>query len=262
MSRQRIFRITAWLAAVAIISLPVVAVLNGWLASDRWPFRQLSVNGEFRHVSLEQIRAAASKELAPGYFAVDLERVRAEVAALPWVEHVEVRKRWPDQVVLTVIEREAVAIWGSEKLLSGRGDLFSVPHHEIPQGLPRLLGPAAQRREIWNFFVQAERALQPIGLSPSGVALSGRGAWTLPLSNGGSLLLGRTDARSRLARFSAVFQSLVINDPATLERADLRYANGFALRWRTPTDAGAHPDGATPAMPEPPAPSATESART
>ncbi len=267
MNRQRALRITAWLAALAIISLPVIAVLNGWLASDRWPFRQLSVNGEFRHVSLEQIRAAASKGLAPGYFAVDLERVRADVAALPWVEQVEVRKRWPDQIALNVIEREAVAIWGNDQLLSASGELFSAPGDEFPQALPRLVGPAAQRHEIWNFFVQAERALRPTGLAPSGVVRSGRGAWTLPLAHGGSLLLGRTDARNRLARFTGVFQSLGVSNPTTLQLADLRYANGFALRWQaaaagdsgeTETPAAA-PESSAPASP---APQPAESART
>lgn len=264
MTQHRAFRIAAWLAALAIISLPVVAVLNGWLASERWPFRQLSVNGEFRHVSLEQIRAAASRNLEPGFFAVDLERVRADVAALPWVEQVEVRKRWPDQIALSVVERQAVASWGDEQLLSGSGELFAAPANTVPEGLPRLSGPVAQRREIWDFYVGAEQQLRAIGLAPTGVMLSGRGAWTLPLSNGGTLLLGRTEARARLQRFSSVFAELGVADASLLLRADLRYANGFALRWQESGN-GSTPE-TTPATPvdatAPSAPSATESNQT
>lgn len=264
MSQQRAFRIAAWLAALAIISLPVVAVLNGWLASERWPFRQLSVNGEFRHVSLEQIRAAASSSLEPGFFAVDLERVRADVAALPWVEQVEVRKRWPDQIVLNVVERQAVASWGDDRLLSGSGDLFTAPTGTVPEGLPLLDGPVAKRREIWIFYVSAEQQLRPIGLTPTGVTLSGRGAWTLPLSNGGTLLLGRTEARTRLERFAEVLPDLGVAEPALLLRADLRYADGFALRWREPdseTKPATPPAIPVDALPAS-APSSTEPART
>ena len=69
--------IAAWLAALALVALPLVAVMNGWFASDRWPFRQLKIDAEFRHVNADQVRAAAAPQLARGFFAVDLGAVRA-----------------------------------------------------------------------------------------------------------------------------------------------------------------------------------------
>lgn len=231
MSQQRALRISAWLAALAIIALPVVAAMNGWLASDRWPFRQLSVSGEFVHVSVDEVRAAAAPALKPGYFAVDLEQVRSNVSALTWVEQVTVRKRWPDRIDIEVSERLPIAHWGDGQLLSASGDLFRAALGNSPESLPLLRGPDDQRLQVRDFYLQALATLAPTGIAPTGALLSGRGAWTLDLSNGGQLLLGREQAAERLVRFAAVYQKLSATDAGRLQRADLRYENGFALMW-------------------------------
>ncbi|HSD17032.1 MAG TPA: FtsQ-type POTRA domain-containing protein, partial [Thermomonas sp.] len=85
-----VLRIAAWILAIALVTMPVVAVLNGWIAGSRWPMRHLSVTGEFRQVSEQQVRAAVVPHVGKGFFAVDLDQLRGKLAALPWVKHVEV----------------------------------------------------------------------------------------------------------------------------------------------------------------------------
>ena len=52
-----LLRIAAWILAIGLVALPVVAVLNGWIAGDRWPMRRLAVTGEFRQVSDARVRS-------------------------------------------------------------------------------------------------------------------------------------------------------------------------------------------------------------
>jgi hypothetical protein len=104
-------RLVAWCLAIALVALPVVGVLHGWFAAGRWPVTQLTVQGEFRHVGMEEIRAAVLPRLGRGFFALNLDSVQQAVAALPWVESVEARKRWPDTLQLRVIERQPFARW-------------------------------------------------------------------------------------------------------------------------------------------------------
>ena len=33
-------RLAAWILAIGLVALPVIAVFNGWIAADRWPMRQ------------------------------------------------------------------------------------------------------------------------------------------------------------------------------------------------------------------------------
>lgn len=256
-------RVAAWLSALALVALPIVGVMNGWFASDRWPFRQLKLDATFERVSAEQLRSAAAPHLAVGFFAVDLDAVREAIEATPWVERAEVRKRWPDLLEVRVIEREALALWGDSRLVSASGELFAVPGHTAPEGLPMLDGPDARVGEVLAFHDAAVAALIGTGLHASGVRLSSRGSWSLILASGATVVIGREQPRRRLARFIATLKHLDGAVTAELAGADLRYANGFALRMLPPPVAPPAPTAAEgegeaidPQAPQAPAPAA------
>ena len=73
----------------------------------------------------------------------------------------------------------------------------------------------------------------PAGVDVRRLTMDARGSWSLVLSNGTEVVVGRDDARSRLQRFVRVLPQLA-NQAAPIERADLRYTNGFTLSWGTP----------------------------
>ncbi len=230
-------KLAAWLVALALVALPIVALVNGWFASDRWPFRQLEIEAEFARVNAEQLRRAIAPQLDRGFFAVDLDRVRQAVESLPWVERAEVRKRWPDRLEVKVVEREAAAIWGDARLVSTAGELFAVPGETALEGLPRLSGPDERALDTLAFLRAARDALTGTGLAPASIALSSRGSWSLVLDNGATVVVGRESPEARLARFVETLPRIV-GEPGTVwVRADLRYTNGYALEWRMPEPA-------------------------
>ena len=236
-------RLLAWLVAIALIALPVVGVLQGWFASDRWPVRTLQVQAEFKHVGAEQLRATVMPDLRAGFFALDLDRVRDEVAALPWVAQVEARKRWPDTLQLQVLELHPYAHWGQGRLLGRDGRLFKVADADSLANLPHLSGPDDRVADVVDFYQQAQKQFAPLRVRVDAVDLSGRGSWTLRLSDGGAVVVGRDQSQQRLARFIAVMPMLLHGRSGSFVYADLRYSNGFAVMW---------PDSAAPAAPSPP----------
>ena len=261
-------KLAAWAIALGLVALPVVGVMNGWFASDRWPFRQLKVDAEFQRINAEQVRAAVAPHIGVGFFAVNLDDVRESLEALPWVETVQVRKRWPDLLEIQLVERRAVAMWGDARLVSESGALFEVPGETAPEGMPRLVGPDARVADVLEFWRNTEKALDGSGLSVAGVTLSGRGSWALDLSSGAQLVIGREAPEARLARFIEMLPRLEAPANAYWARADLRYANGFAVEWREnaipqmddaaigeplPADAPNAAPGATPDQTPPPA---------
>lgn len=252
-------RLAAWTIALGLVALPVVGVVNGWFASDRWPFRQLKVDAEFKRINAEQVRAAVSPGLEKGFFAVDLDAVRASLESLPWVEHVEVRKRWPDLLEVRLVERSAAALWGDLRLVSTTGELFEVPGESLPQGLPRLAGPDERVTDVLAFQRAANEAFDGTGLAVEAVQLSQRGSWSLDLSSGAHVAIGREAPRARLGRFIETLPRLDAEPGAAWSRADLRYANGFALLWvsRDLSPHGGGPANAAPRMAQP-APRSTE----
>ncbi|MGA9334320.1 MAG: cell division protein FtsQ/DivIB [Rudaea sp.] len=235
MSNRLPLKIGAWAIALTLVALPIIGVLNGWIAVDRWPVRYVQVQAPFAHVSAEQIRAASASQLGTGFFALRLEDVRKAVAALPWVASVEARKRWPDTLVLEVRERQPFARWGKSRLIDRNGELFSVPGGNDLQGLPQLDGPEDALGDVVDFYTNTQHTLAGTGLILTGVSQDARGSWTLHLASGGSILLGHKDIDARLRRFLAVYPQLGPSHSGGFDKVDLRYTNGFAVHWAEPS---------------------------
>ena len=218
--------------AALLLAVPVHGVLTGWLAPDEFPLRWIRVEGEFRHVSAEHVRAALSDELNRGFFALDLTRVAEAAREVPWVAEVEARKHWPDTLEVRVQEYVAVARWSRDELVDANGRIFTVAGAGEMAGLPALRGPRTRAAEILAFHGHAQRLLAGTGLAPTRVQLSNRGGWMLTLADGARLMLGREDAARRLERFARAYPKLLSAERSAIEYADMRYTNGFAVRWK------------------------------
>lgn len=247
-------RFLAWAMALIVVTLPVVAVLNGWIAADRWPIQRLRLTAEYQRVSVEQVRGAVAPQLGRGFFALDLAEVQRAVAALPWVEQVEVRKRWPDTIEVSLREHRAYARWGADRLLSDHGVMFTAEGLEELQGLPQLEGPDAQVADVVAFHRAALSAFTGTGLGVSGVRLSARGSWSVTLVNGARIVVGRDDTEARLQRLVRVLPQLLAGEARGFERIDLRYTNGFAVHWLQPAAAPSPTPPAAPSAPPASAP--------
>lgn len=228
-----LLRIAAIAIAIALIALPVVAFVNGWIGAERFPLTKLRVSGDMRHVD----PAAVQKLLLPyarkGFFAVELDDAQAALARLPWVESAEVSKKWPDVLEVSIHEHRPLALWDEDKLLSERGRIYprSAMGDALPKGLPQLGGDPRQVAEVLAFYNQTRELFAPIGLGVRELRQDARGSWSLRLSNGAQVLIGRQDAESRVRRFAELMPKLIAPQGRALRRADLRYANGFALQW-------------------------------
>ncbi len=240
-------RLVIWTLATALVALPVVGVLCGWFAVNRWPVTQLIVQAPFRHVGVEQLRALIWPYLGRGFLALNLDQVEHVVAALPWVASVEVSRRWPDTLFLRVHERMPVARWNNAQLVSRHGVLFSVPHVARYSWLPNLCGPEGDMSDVFDFYLHARHVLLGTPLKLVGLGLSDRGSWTLRTASGARIMLGeRKLAAARLHRFVGVYAQVSAGHRVRFVYADLRYTNGFAMKWLpvAPVSAG-HPHSQT-----------------
>lgn len=229
-------RLIGWLLALALVALPVVAVLNGWIGAGQWPLRKLRVTGQFDRVDEALLRRTLLPYAQRGFFAVDLASAQGAVAKLPWVEHAEVRKRWPDVLEVSVAEHRPFARWGKDRLLSEQGRLFPSQGVDVPKGLPQFAGPDARVAEVVALYNESRAMFAPIGMDVQRVEIDQRGSCTLGLVNGAApegteVVVGREQARARLARFVRLMPRLLAQRVQILARADLRYTNGFALSW-------------------------------
>ncbi len=217
------------LARAAVV---VVAVLGVLWALDR-PIRAVRVTGSFRHVSpLAVERVVANVAFGAGLLTVNLGRVRAAVAALPWVAGVSVRRMWPDALAVRIGEQVAAACWNGDSLVNRDGKVFVTGLADPPAALVRLSGPPGTSRTVMRRYLGMRGQLAPTGFAIVSLALNARGAWRFTLNDGVRVRLGRSDLVPRFDKFVDVALAIVKRHAAAIAYVDMRYMNGFAIGWR------------------------------
>jgi len=221
----------------AILVLFVLAVAGcawvsmGIVANDRWPIRWLEVDGNFQRVSAEQLRASLTPLISSSFFTINLKALRDAADRISWVSSVQVQKRWPDTIVVKVDEFMPFAHWNQGSLISSQGEVFSVPEADTIQGLPWLHGPDNQLMLVLDKWTKFNDELAVEGLEIQQLELDQRGAWSMILTNGTTIHLGRDDPFDRLQRLMNSWVELLRDRVAPPRDVDLRYSNGFAVNW-------------------------------
>ena len=197
-----------------------------------------------RHVNAATIRASALpsiRQSASGnFFNVDLEAVRRAFENVPWVRRAQVRREWPDRLVVRLEEHQVLGTWDDGRLVNTFGELFAANAAEAEDDvgdLPELAGPVGSERDVASRYVDFRSWFARLLLVPDQVTLSPRYAWSVHLDNGTesglTVDLGRerdgNTVPERVLRMINAWPGLIAHWPKpTL--IDLRYPNGFALR--------------------------------
>ncbi len=198
----------------------------------------VGMEGEpLNYVNHLTVKNTALPRIQGNFFTVDLESVRNAFEAVPWVRRASVKRQWPNQLVVAIEEHRPLAIWGDQgKLVSVKGDVFTANLAEAEEGgeLAELSGPAGSEKEVVSRLYDLRTWLASIGLEPVKLVLSERYAWKAELDNGIVLELGRESdsdtLRSRVERMMGVYPQLAARLPDRIEKLDLRYRNGLAVK--------------------------------
>jgi len=237
----------AWMSAVANGFFLLAAALFAWSASawvqqlPGFALHHLVVVGTTPQITRQQIEDVANSAIKGNFFTVDLASTRAAFLALPWVRNAQVRRVWPDRLELTLEAHQAVAQWpsqdGEPRLVNKFGEIFLIGMEDIATSttLPVFDGPEGSAPRLLARFDEFAQGLQVISRAPVSVTLSPREAWRVTLDDGVVLDLGRDQPKhpavERLARFAQAYPVLRTRLQTPFQVVDMRYPNGFALRF-------------------------------
>ena len=236
----------AW--AARTLSIAAAVAVSGALAAAGWegyrylaarPVRHVAFTGDAARIAPADLRALADDVRA----MTSLTAMRDRARRVPWVRDAAVRREFPDGVEIRLEAYDAVARWNDDGLLSSRGEIFRAP---FAGTLLRVRAPDAMASAVVRDLAMVQESVKPIASPVSEIAVSPRGAWHVVLASGLVLEVGRSDVASRLQRFAAAWPQLAAAGTQT-NHADLRYANGFALRRAASVQAV--PAGVRPASP-------------
>jgi cell division protein FtsQ len=229
--------------ANALFAAVLLALIGSglWWLSQRPMFtlRQIRIESiydvELKHVNHLTVRDDALARIRGNFFSANLDQVRQAFESVPWVRRAQVRREWPDQLIVSLEEHEALGTWGEDgRLLSVKGDLFTVNLDEADEDhvLPEFAGPEGSEKEVVARFTELRPWFERIKLQPLELNLSSRYAWTVKLNNGLTVALGRevdhTTLTHRVERLVGIYPQLIAR-MKNIQTIDMRYPNGLAL---------------------------------
>ncbi|MDX2368327.1 MAG: cell division protein FtsQ/DivIB [Colwellia sp.] len=220
---------------------------NRLVDQESLPVNSVVISGEMPYTQREDVLSAMNNINLGNFFQVDVNEIQSQVSALPWVYSVAVRKQWPNEVKIYVVDQTPVALWNGDFLLNKFGKAFQADTQRLTQALPQFFGPEGSELLALDNFINLNDLLEYRDLAIDELVLSERFSWQLTLNDGVMLNLGREERVKRVQRFMDLYPLIKThleqqpkqknNHKKQLKQAvdyiDLRYDTGLAVGWKS-----------------------------
>ena len=221
----------AWLPKIFMLTSIAALVVMGWMKMNDpqfLPIQKVRAQGAFINLT-EAMLLTRAGDIKGGYFNIDVRGVQKNIESLAWVDKAYVKRTWPDTLVISVTEQNAVAAWQDNSLINVRGELFYPEKETFPAHLPQLNGPADSHQQLLKLYRTTRSILSGTGLNIQQLEMDARRAMTIRLDNGLTILLGRDAYIERIERFVRVYAKVLMSEINSIQKIDMRYTNGFSI---------------------------------
>jgi cell division protein FtsQ len=190
---------------------------------------QVTISGISQIRESEVLNAAGLNSKVSLAF-IDVNDVRERLENVPLIKSATVRKLYPNELVITLTEREPHAIWqlnGELFIIAADGTVIDLMQDERFVGLPLVVGENANTRNK-DYLALLEAAGPLKSRIRAGTLVSGR-RWTLKMDNGMDVRLPELGAADALARLVKLEREQKILEKDVLA-VDLRMADRVVVR--------------------------------
>jgi len=214
-----------------------------FIGQESAPVTSIVISGEMPYSQRSDIITAIDQVDMGNFFQVDVNEVQSYVLTLPWVYSVSVRKQWPNELKIYVVDQKPVALWNGIFLINQLGHVFQANIERINHYLPNFYGPEGSELLALENYRNFNALLDFKDLAIDELVLSERFSWQLTLGDGVTLNLGREERVERIQRFMDVYPMIkaqlkekIIAEKQknqAVDYIDLRYDTGLAVGWKT-----------------------------
>jgi cell division protein FtsQ len=192
---------------------------------------RMELYGEMGAINSEQVRELAAASLSGGFFALKETVLEAQLKTLPWVKAAQVERLWPDRVAVHLKSYQPLARWGQSAVLATDGSL--IWPQEIPQLDLHIVGPENQAAAVFQDLAVVQRGiptswhLQRWQVSSTGDRQAAIGIDDQSVE----VEFGREPVAEKFKLLTELVLPVLKPRLSELAAVDLRYRNGFAVRW-------------------------------
>lgn len=167
------------------------------------------------------------------FFKANLQVIRDDVTDFSWVDEVSVKRDWRRGIVIKAIPRQAVARFGSERLVDAEGKVF-VPANESSltvKPYTTLQGDSDQAATIMLQLQHVNTLFQPLNMQVEDMILTSRQTWLIKFNTGMRVVVDGENTAQKIMNVSNVLQSQLADKVSDIQVIDARYKNGFSITW-------------------------------
>ena len=181
-----------------------------------------------------QLQQLLGEKADTNLLKADLQSYLAKLETVDWVGQADVRRDWQQGIVVNVVPRQAVAKFGSERLVDANGTVFKpADSNDLNNAsLMQLQGDSQNAVVMMQQIKQVSDWFMPLGMKIEEVIVTPRMAWLFRFDNGLRVLVDNDNTSEKLYRLSIMLQNQLKPQLKTLQTVDLRYKNGMAITKR------------------------------
>ena len=232
---RRTLRLTIVLTVILVTALAIDQILR----SGYFTIERVQVDSALQRVHRGLVERATWRNINGNYLSVDLRAVESALEEVPGVYQAVIRRIWPDTLAVSITETGAMARFVEITEGVTSDEYINLPPSSPLQTVPVLRAQASDRQWLVNVFMQILPALRDAQLQPLSLSFTPAGRWDLELQPAGAtpnthfaLLLGRDEITNKVSRFASSYAIALHPRKEMISQVDMRYTNGFAVRWR------------------------------
>ncbi len=233
--KQRMVNVGGWALSMVAFAVLGIGLYGLYKVMTDATAAQLQVVGTSSDVENRQLVQHIQPIMLDNYFTSDLEQIRDQALQVSWVDRVVVSRAWPNSIRVRVMPRHAIARWGSGRLLSDNGEVFSEAVIKTHSNLPLLHGPSSQSKMMMRRYNEINQLFQPVNVRLKELYLTERMTWFMQFDSGLRIIVDQDQTMTKLQRLSYLAENDLKPVWSKISAIDLRYRNGLALQWKNAT---------------------------
>ncbi|WP_201596158.1 cell division protein FtsQ/DivIB [Psychrobacter vallis] len=217
-----------------VLGLLVLILIMGGKALHDAPPAAIYVSSQgLTAPQYRSLQQAMSQQKVSSFFTSDLQALRDISTGRAWVDQVSVSRDWQRGIVVTALPKQAVANFGTERLVDAKGAVF-VPadNNDLTQErFATLQGEITQAPVIMQQMQQVNDWYAPLGIQVEDIILSPRMTWLIRFDNGLRVIVDNENTAQKLLNLSQLLSNQLSTRRDEIQSVDLRYKNGFTIAW-------------------------------
>lgn len=230
--KEMLIHAGGWLLMIVACMVLIVGMFGLYKLITNAKVATLQIVGADSAIEKQQLTQHLAPIVKDNYFTSDLELIRDQALQISWVDRVVVSRAWPNSIRVRVLPRHAIARWGTGRLLSDGGEIYTEAVIKNHSQLPLLHGPLSQSKVMMRRYNEINQLFLPVNLRLKELYLTERMTWFMQFDSGLRVIVDQDQTMSKLQRLSHLAQTDLKPVWPKIAAIDLRYRNGLSIQWK------------------------------